>query len=82
MEGDTCTSQYNPVSVSTHPHKDKMLRTTRSLLVLPAPLLLLLAAPASCAPQPLLEMAPGARVDTWSRCRGPEVVTCDVARLR
>ena len=59
-----------------------MASTPRTLLVLAAPLLLLLAAPASCAPQPLLEMAPGAGVDTWSRCRGPEVVTCDVARLR
>ena len=59
-----------------------MASTPRTLLVLAAPLLLLLAAPASCAPQPLLEMAPGAGVDTWSRCRGPEGVTCDVARLR
>ena len=59
-----------------------MASTPRTLLVLAAPLLLLLAAPASCAPQPLLEMAPGAGVDTWSRCRGPEVVTCHVARLR
>ena len=59
-----------------------MASSPRTLLVLAAPLLLLLAAPASCAPQPLLEMAPGAGVDTWSRCRGPEVVTCDVARLR
>ena len=59
-----------------------MASTPRTLLVLAAPLLLLLAAPATCAPQPLLEMAPGADVDTWSRCRGPEVVTCHVARLR
>ena len=58
-----------------------MASTPRALHVLAAPLLLL-AAPASCAPRPLLEMAPGAEVDTWSRCRGPEVVTCDVARLR
>ena len=57
-----------------------MASTPRTLLVLAAPLLL--AAPASPAPQPLLEMVPGAGVDTWSRCRGPEVVTCDVARLR
>ena len=61
-----------------------MASTPRTLLVLAAPLLLLLASasPASPAPQPLLEMVPGAGVDTWSRCRGPEVVTCDVARLR
>ena len=58
------------------------MASTPRTLVLAAPLLLLLAAPATCAPQPLLEMAPGAGVDTWSRCRGPEVVTCDVARLR
>ena len=59
-----------------------MASTPRTLLVLAATLLLLLASPASPAPQPLLEMVPGAAVDTWSRCRGPEVVTCDVARLR
>ena len=42
-----------------------MASTPRTLLVLAAPLLL--AAPASCAPQPLLEMAPGAGVDTWTQ---------------